>query len=85
MARVLGKPGELDYKRAAELLAKKVGWVNRYRKTPVNLQQVESVMADAFRDSFPGEWEESSLSIKEQSRADQYYQEKFYNPEWAVD
>ena len=56
MATVLGKSAEQDHARAAELLAQKVGWVNRYRETPVSLAQVESVMADAFRQSFPGIW-----------------------------
>ena len=62
---------------------RKVGWLNRWSARPLDIDQVEDRLIDAFQKHLNIQWLVSKPDAAETELAEQLYAERYANPDWT--
>jgi lipoate-protein ligase A len=73
-----------NMKRRIELLADRVGWLNRWLEIPVDITAVEQCLVEQFQKIVGVTFLPSTPTAKELAVATQFLKEKYANPEWTL-
>jgi lipoate-protein ligase A len=76
--------GEWSKAEGARLLARKVGWINRWRATPVTVVEVETRLAGTFADRLGIRFESSEPNPAEWLRTCELAAQRYDNPVWTL-
>lgn len=81
--RALDTEHRLAPSAGGQLLARSIGWLNRWLSQPVNVAEVEAHLLECFSRQWHVCLEEDRPTATEQRRAAQLAAEKYANPAWT--
>jgi len=79
---LLDTRGLLPPEQGAQLLASKVGWLNRWLHNPVEIGEVEDRLVHCFSQLLQISWQISEPTAEEQGLARELVRQRYDNPRW---
>jgi lipoate-protein ligase A len=81
---LLGRALRADMDQTAAAALGTIGWLNQWRRGPLDVSDLEQLLADEFSGHLGIEWQHSEPTDAELQAARRLRDEKFGHPDWTL-